>query len=242
MASREMQRLKTMYNTGLLNIDEFLRMSKDLQQIGESSGAPQQQHVPPEGDEEEELLVDEDGEPLNSPARSLSAHSDHDSVDNPLGGVFSPFHSPLRTPDEQSRSTSPTTRPADGPAAWRSGLVVWSTDLKCEVTFVRLGGPDDFVNSSRAKISFVRVKPGKVRVTETVSPWVRPESLQLLADEDAVPNTPAPNVTTERRVSPRLAGRERTTRSADLPGLAAHERGRKLPTKQSALPESHAAV
>ena len=119
---------------------------------------------------------------------------------------------------------------------------MWNTDLKCEVTFVRLGGPDDFVNSSRAKISFVRVKPGKVRVTETVSPWVRPESLQLLADEDAVPNTPAPNVTTERRVSPRLAGRERTTRSADLPGLAAHERGRKLPTKQSALPESHAAV
>ena len=238
MASLEMQRLKTMYNTGLLNIDEFLRMSKDLQQIGESSGAPQQQHVPSEGDEEEELLVGEDGEPLKSPARSLSAHSDHDSVDNALGGVFSPSHSPLQTPDE-SRSTSPTTRPADGPAAWRSGLVVWSTDLKCEVTFVRLGGPNDFVNSSRAKISFVRVKPGKVRVTETVSPWVRPESLQLLTDEDAVPDTPAPNVTTERRVSPRLADRETTTRSADLPGLAAHERGRKLPMKQAAPVRGH---
>ena len=187
------------------------------------------------------MLVDEDGELLHSSAPTSPALADR-RFDRRSDRRQSPSWSSPRSTPEQSRSTSPTTRPADGPAVWRSGLVVWNTDLKCKVTFVRLGGPSDFVNSSRAKISYVRVKPNKVRATETVSPWVRPESLQLLADEDTVPSTPAPNVTTGRRVSPRLEGLETTTRSADLPELAAHERGRKLPMKQAAPVRGHNKV
>lgn len=66
MASPEMQQLKDMYAGGMLDMAEFLRMSKDLQQLGGTSASQREQ--PEDEQPEEELLVDEHGDVLGSSA------------------------------------------------------------------------------------------------------------------------------------------------------------------------------
>ena len=241
MASPEMQQLKDMYAGGMLDMAEFLRMSKDLQQLGGTSASQPEQ--PEDEQPEDELLVDEHGNVLGfsahaSPTRNAARQSFMDQLLSTPASVHSRSPSQNGSPARSSCPTSPA--PADRPAEWSSGRVVWSIDLKREVTFVRLGGADDFVNSCRAKIRYERIKPNMVRAKETIERWVLPESMRSLPEAGAIETPPTANAfDTGRNVSPRAADREAPARSIDLPELAAIERARKMPMKAPAPVRGH---
>ena len=167
MDSSSIDMLKQLYSSGLLDAREFARLATELSQqpaeAGTSSGAGPSQLQPAEPTEEDEMLVDEDGNPMQqspAPMQQSSAPSSQHTPASPASPIVSsPLPSVLGSPDFVGSAAASPAKPADGPANWESGMLVYSTDLKINVTFIRLGGPDDFVNSSRAKISYERVKP-----------------------------------------------------------------------------------
>ena len=201
------------------------------------------------------MLVDEDGELLQSSAPTSPALSDR-RFDRRSDRRQSP--SSLPSTPVQSRSTSPTTRPADGsspstpvqsritsptarpaetgPQDWEScKLVLYTADggSPKEVIFLRMGSEADWINNGRCRIEWRTIKPGKKRVFNTHSKWVMPETLTLPAQEQPAADTGAANPSPTRK-SPRNAQHLRPE-GADLPPeRAVHERERKLPTRKDA--------
>ena len=137
--------LKQLYASGLLDAGEFTRLATELSQQSQNashSGAGPSQLQQAEPAEEDEMLVDEDGIPLEQPS---SARSSQHAPSSPEGSVVSFGRGCARNDSSPLSSLrgspgfvgSAAASPADGPANWEFGKLVYSNDLKFNVTFIR---------------------------------------------------------------------------------------------------------
>ena len=145
----------------------------------------------------------------------------------------------VQPPEEVPVEVGPSS--ASGPSTWDAMSEVFSIPLDRNVTFVRLGGPADFVYDGSAKIKYSRIKPGKVRAMQTSHVSVDARTLRSISSPKGSPSSQRAGTSQSpgSRKSPRLAEEAPNPRAADLPPLASHERSRKLPLKKEAPVRGH---
>ena len=211
-SAEQLEQLMELQRGGQINTSDFLRMSKEL------GGAPLPacSHSP---------------EPCACGGAACSSDAGGESSVPPStpSSASKAAASSAASPASSTSKSQPQT-PQKAAVLWDSGTIVFSTELKINVTFLRLGGSADFVNEGRARIQYERVKPGKVRAKETFTVWVKPETLEAIPIAGQVAESPS-------RKSPRVAEQTAAAaapRAAELPELAPHERERKLPKKREA--------
>ena len=128
----------------------------------------------PADDEEDDLMVDEDGNPYKQPRPDSPQPSDasnRSGCDQPLGYELDGDDDLQQGSDEGSSvHSSPRPRTPQvseepgGPETWATNTKVISSELTdFDVYFIRLGNAADFVNSNRAKITYSKVMDGRKR-------------------------------------------------------------------------------
>ena len=244
----EVANLKNLWRQGMLTASEFAKMaaqaSAEASQAAEEEEAEEEEAEEEEAEDEEEDLVSEDGVYSHNPrfqrrGNGNVVRSESDSEDAPSSiASATAAMSPPASPNPHNPPTSPLTPMADGgPAVWESGLVVRSSTLKKEVTFLRMGNESDWINKGNAKIQYTRLKKHCSIKVETATTWVDPRTLSLIIPEgEGSTGEGTSEIMTSPRKSPRTIERQTGPRSApraaELPELAAHERDRKLPMKK----------